>query len=78
MTETPLPTLITNPAGDSAFRAAAEAALDTVQSIAEFEKLLRGTYPRAIARARSLSGEPRVVWYVYRDGHWVRGDAAEE
>lgn len=33
---------------------------------------LRNAYPRAVVRRRELSGEPVEVWYVYRDGHWVR------
>jgi hypothetical protein len=78
MTETPLPSLVTNPAGDAAFRAAAEAALETAQSIDEFEKTLRSRYPRAVVRARALSGERTVVWYVYREGHWVMGETHEE
>jgi hypothetical protein len=78
MTETPRPSLITNPAGDRAFRAAADAALESVQSIAEVQELLRRRYPRAVVRARELSGERAVVWYVYREGHWVTRDAHEE
>jgi len=72
MTETPLPTLVTNPAGDSAFRAAAEAALEAGQPIGEFERALRTGYLRAAVRERELSGERCVVWYVYREGHWVK------
>jgi hypothetical protein len=75
MTDTPQPSLVTNPAGDRAFRAAAQAALETTQSIGDFEKVLRAAYPRAVVRARELSGERSVVWYVYREGHWVAADS---
>jgi hypothetical protein len=75
MTETQRPTLITNPA--IAFRDHAESALREGQSVAELQQILRGDYPRAIVRARDLAGERPVVWYVYRDGHWVTGDDLE-
>jgi hypothetical protein len=71
MTETQRPTLVTNPADDAAFRDDAEAALREGQSVAELQQLLRRDYPRAVVRARELDGERPVVWYVYRDGHWV-------
>jgi len=38
---------------------------------AELELRLRRSYPDAVVRPRDLSNEPYVVWYVYRDGHWV-------
>jgi hypothetical protein len=78
MTETQRPTLITNPANDVAFRDHAESALREGQSVAELQQILRGDYPRAIVRARDLAGERSVVWYVYRDGHWVPGDDREQ
>jgi hypothetical protein len=73
MTETRRPTLITNPAGDVAFRDHAEAVLREGHSVAELQQILRREYPRATVRARDLAGERPVVWYVYRDGHWVTG-----
>jgi hypothetical protein len=30
-----------------------------------------------VVRARDLAGERPVVWYVYRDGHWVGRDRNE-
>ena len=78
MTETERPTLITNPAGDMAFRDHAEAALREGQSAAELQQILRGDYPSAVVRARDLVGERPVVWYVYRDGHWVAGHDREQ
>jgi len=71
MTETQRPALITNPADDVAFRDYAEAALQEGQSDAELQQTLRRDYPRAVVRTRDLAGERQVVWYVYRDGHWV-------
>jgi hypothetical protein len=71
MTEVERPTLITNPARDVAFRALAEAALRESRSVDELEQILRRKYPRVVVRARDLAGERPVVWYVYRDGHWV-------
>lgn len=71
MTETQRPTLVTNPAGDVNFRDAAEAALHEGKSVADLQAILRRAYPRAVVRARELDGERPVVWYVYRDGHWV-------
>lgn len=71
MTETQRPTLVTNPADDVAFRDAAEATLHEGQSVAELQEILRRAYPRTVVRARDLDGERPVVWYVYRDGHWV-------
>jgi hypothetical protein len=78
MTETQRPTLVTNPAADGMFRAAAETALKDGQSPADFQATLREQYPNALVRPRDLSGERRVVWYVYRDGHWVARHDAEQ
>ena len=74
MTETKRPILVTNPAFDIAFRDRAEAALQEGQSVHELQQILRGDYPRTVVRARDLAGERQLVWYVYRDGHWVAGD----
>ena len=73
MTETQPPILLTNPAVDVAFRDAAVAALQEGLSAADLQAILRRVYPRAIVRPRELAGERAVVWYVYRDGHWVGG-----
>lgn len=73
MTET-RPNLILNPSGDAEFNAAADAALRFDQTPQEFQALLRRDYPRAVVRARDLSAERTLVWYVYRDGHWVAND----
>ena len=73
MTET-RPTLVTNPADDLDFRDAAEAALQEGQSVSDLQQALRTAYPRAVVRAREPTGERPIVWYVYRDGHWVSSD----
>ena len=78
MTETQRPALVTNPAADRQFTAAAEAALEEGQSVEEFQAILRRQYPKASVRPRELSGERPVVWYVYRDGHWVARHDAEQ
>lgn len=77
MTET-RPSLMTNPADDARFRAAADAALQDGQPVAEFQQLLRRDYPRAVVRARDLAGERRLLWYVYRDGRWVAADDPQQ
>jgi len=38
------------------------------------EQRLRERYPKATVHVRSLSNEPSIVWYVYRDGHWTPPD----
>ena len=78
MTETQRAVLVTNPAADRAFNTMAEAVLEEGQSAEEFQALLRRRYPMAVVRPRELSGERRVVWYVYRDGHWVARHDAEQ
>jgi hypothetical protein len=78
MTETQRPVLVTNPAGDVAFREYADAALREGQSVHELQQILRRDYPRTVVRARDLAGERQVVWYVYRDGHWIASDDGEQ
>lgn len=71
------PTLVVNPVGDRAFRAFAEQQLDEGdQMIPAFQARLRAQYPGAVVRARELAAESRVIWYVYRDGHWVSSGEA--
>jgi hypothetical protein len=66
------PTLITNPAGDAGFRLAVEAAAErTAGAIDATGEHVRLEYPKAVVRARDLSGETIVVWYAYREGFWV-------
>jgi hypothetical protein len=72
MTQARRPTLVTNPTDDDAFAAAAADALVQARTTDELQTALRRDYPRAIVRDRDLAGDP-FVWYVYREGHWVRG-----
>jgi hypothetical protein len=66
------PTLIVNPADDRVFAAFAEILVDHgADLIGDFEQRLRAFYPRAVVHARALAGEFGVVWYVYREGHWI-------
>jgi len=66
------PALFLNPADDLAFVGEVERWMDDgVADAPELERRLRESYPMAVVRPRDLSNEPFVVWYVYRDGHWV-------
>ena len=60
-----------NPVSDPAFATAANGALDTSWTSEALADALRAQYPAVIVRPRELSGETLIVWYVYRDGHWV-------
>ena len=55
----------------------AMANLDAGISIAAFQDALRTRYPRATVRRRELAAELHLVWYVYRDGHWVANGHSE-
>jgi hypothetical protein len=67
-----LPVLVLNPADDAAFASSARAAVDAYPGgPLALQDALRRRYPSAVVHPRELTGEPRVVWYVYRDGHWV-------
>lgn len=66
------PALFLNPADDADFVAEVERAMvDGIDAAAALQLRLRKSYPGAVVRPRGLAGEPFVVWYVYRDGHWV-------
>jgi hypothetical protein len=66
------PILVVNPADDDVFRVFAHVLLeDGVAGIGELERRLRSVYARAVVHARELSCEPFVIWYVYREGHWI-------
>ena len=68
------PALFLNPADDFAFVGEVERLMaDAIDDAAELERRLRAAFPLAVVRPRDLSNEPFVVWYVYRDGHWVSG-----
>ena len=66
------PALFLNPADDRAFVGEVERLMESgATEAAELERRLRTSYPSAVVRPRDLANEPFVVWYVYRDGHWV-------
>jgi hypothetical protein len=66
------PALFLNPADDLGFVGEVDRLMDDgVEEAPELERRLRVSYPSAVVRPRDLSNEPFVVWYVYRDGHWV-------
>jgi hypothetical protein len=68
------PHLFLNPISDSTFATDVEAALGSGASTPDdLADALRGTYPDILVRRREITGEAES-WYVYRDGHWVRGD----
>ena len=74
-----VPTLVVNPVDDQVFAAFAQLVVDHgTSSITDFQRRLRTIYPSATVHARELTGEPLVVWYVYRDGHWVRPDRLDD
>ena len=70
--------LVCNPADDDRFAAVAESLLATgVASPARLQRLLQDRYPRVVVRARELSSEEFDVWYVYREGTWIRSGGGD-
>ena len=66
------PTLVVNPADDGVFAAFSQIIVDHgALTIDELERGLRSVYPQAAVHERQLAAEPILIWYVYRDGHWV-------
>ena len=69
----PRPTLVLNPPDDEAFRSYAMGLVEGgVIAPMALEDRLRRRYPAAIVRPRELAGERAQIWYVYRDGRWIR------
>jgi hypothetical protein len=67
------PTLIASPRDDEVFQDLAEAMVAAgANTPGALQEALRSRYPKAVVRARDLSGERGVIWYVYRDGRWTR------
>jgi len=67
------PTLVLNPQDDRTFEAFVAKEIEGEGDGPEqLQVRLRGQYPRAIVRRRDLAGERTQIWYVYRDGYWVR------
>lgn len=68
-----LPTLVLNPPDDEDFRSTAERLIGNgCDEPTLLQHDLRRRWPGAIVRRRDLSGEQAQIWYVYRDGHWIR------
>jgi hypothetical protein len=73
------PLIIANPSSDRQFRKVIDTALRSGNwRPEELEALLRTQYPRAVVRPRELAGEQTPVWYVYRDGHWIKSELDAE
>jgi hypothetical protein len=67
------PTLVLNPPDDAEFGQYAERLMgDGHVDPRALQVRLRQRFPQAIVRPRELAGEQAQIWYVYRDGHWVR------
>lgn len=67
------PILVVNPADDDVFGSFARVLVNHGASTTdELERRLRPLYAKAVVHARELSSEPLVIWYVYRDGQWVK------
>ena len=71
------PILVINPASDQAFEDFAMATLEPGIPIVSFQDALRTRDPRASVHRRELAAEQQVMWYVYRDGHWVASGRSE-
>ena len=71
------PTLVLNPRNDIDFVTLAEAIIaEGIDSPVVFEGRLRQAYPNVVVHVRELTGEAFIIWYVYRDGHWIPGLAS--
>ncbi len=72
----PRPTLVLNPPDDEAFRTSAGELVESgIAEPSQLQDCLREQWPLALVRPRELAGERSQIWYVYRDGHWVRTGA---
>ncbi len=67
------PTIICNPGGDAEFAAAVENAMTEGVTASGLQEQLRVRYPQVVVRPRDLTGERGLVWYAYREGHWISG-----
>jgi hypothetical protein len=75
-TPRPRPIVVVNPATDARFREMVDRFVANGGNNPEdLEAVLRTRYPAAVVRPRELAGERFDVWYVYRDGHWIRSEA---
>jgi hypothetical protein len=60
-----------NPSWDREFSGLVDRMAPQSERTEELQQYLRRRYPKAVVRARLLSGEVVQVWYVYRDGWWT-------
>jgi hypothetical protein len=68
--------IVRNPANDREFERAVEEIVESgVRDPEVAQARLRERYPHAVVRPRELAGESTGVWYVYREGRWIRGDS---
>ena len=68
-------TIVRNPATDAEFeRAINQLVNEGIRDPELFQARLREGYAEAVVRPRELAGESALIWYVYREGHWVRTD----
>jgi hypothetical protein len=71
------PVLIVNPRDDAAFGDLVDELVGMgTQTTGELQSALRRRYPLARVHRREISAEHIVVWYVYREGRWVRPGGA--
>ena len=70
--------LIVNPRDDEAFGDLVEGFVAAgAETTAALQAALRHAgYTRATVHPREISAEPVVVWYVYREGRWIRPGGA--
>ncbi len=72
------PVLIINPRDDIAFGDHVHALVASgAETTSALEAALQAHYPGASVHKREISAEAHVVWYVYRDGRWIRPGGAE-
>jgi hypothetical protein len=71
------PVAIVNPRDDAGFgKLVDELMRNGAQTTGALQSGLRQQYPLAAVHAREISAERVVIWYVYRDGRWVRPGGA--
>ncbi len=56
----------------------AEALAARSTELGELQRGLREHHPQAAVRAREISDEVSVVWYVYREGRWIPPEGITE
>ena len=64
------PDLHSFPSADRGFARKIKAIVAAVrpETPEDLQRSLRPQFPRVVVQRRLLSGEPRIIWYVFRDG----------